>query len=251
MIKRNFGYTYPYYSGTFDAEKYRRSMIGARDLAEYRLNPSLNETDSLIYWHRRPIVEKWCAQLTKTDLVILDVGGRIQPYRAFLEKKCRSYIAVDLMMEGLVNVLATGERLPFHDSSFDLVIGIEVIQYIPDISLAVEEMYRVLRPGGKMMLSARGSYPECHDEYWRFIPSGLEHLTRMFSTVEIEPEGGSGSGIAVSINAVLHRDIKTPWIARIAKRTTIPIVNRVGLLADRLMKDDSRNTCSYSLLAVK
>jgi SAM-dependent methyltransferase len=250
-VKQDFGYSYPYFAGSVDRTQYQRSLVGARDLSEFRLNPSLNEADSLIYWHRRPIIERWCAQLAKTDLVILDVGGRIQPYRVFLENKLKRYIGLDLMMEGFVNVVATGERLPFSDNAFDLVMCNDALQYIPNAAWTVEEMHRVLRPGGRMILSTRGSYPQCHDEYWRFIPSGLEHLTRMFSTVTIEPEGGSGSGIAVTLNTLLHRDIKTPWIARIVKRTTVPFLNRMGLLADRLFKNDFRNACSYSLLAVK
>ena len=43
---------------------------------------------------------------------------------------------------------ADAERLPFEDSSFDLVFGHAVLHHIPDLPAAFAEFHRVLRPGG-------------------------------------------------------------------------------------------------------
>jgi ubiquinone/menaquinone biosynthesis C-methylase UbiE len=43
---------------------------------------------------------------------------------------------------------AEAERLPFDDSSFDLVFGHAVLHHIPDLERAFGEFQRVLRPGG-------------------------------------------------------------------------------------------------------
>ena len=244
---------YSYYSSSskFDAQKLRKSIPGAIDMGEFRLNPHLQESDSLIYWNRRPILTKWLTALPGTGLALLDIGGRIQPYRSLVQRTVSRYIAIDLLMEGLVNVLANGEQLPFQDGCFDVVLCSDALQYIPDAPRAVTEMHRVLRPGGTLLITTRGCYPEDHSEYWRFIPSGLRYLTRMFDTCDIVPEGHTGSGLAISVNTLLHRDITTPWAARLARRTTTPLINRLGLLLDRFIGPDSRSTCSYSLLARK
>jgi arsenite methyltransferase len=45
------------------------------------------------------------------------------------------------------------ERLPFADASFDAVISNGVIDLIPDKDAVFAELFRVLRPGGRMQLA--------------------------------------------------------------------------------------------------
>lgn len=242
---------YFYYSNKkFDRDKFQASIEGCLEMGRLRLNPSLRDVDSLIFLHRRPIIAQWLAELPK-DLLLLDIGGRIQPYRPLIENQVRRYIGLDLQREGLVNVICTAEHLPFGDGCCDVLLCTDTLQYIPDAGAAIKEMHRVLRPGGKLILSTRGCYPEHHDEHWRFMPDGLRYLSRMFSSVDIVPEGYSGSGLMIAINVLLHRNIQSDRIKRITTRTTIPLLNRMGLFLDRLIGKDSRTACGVSMLAIK
>jgi len=56
--------------------------------------------------------------------------------------------------------VADGENLDFADSSFDLVYSHGVLHHTPDTARAVQEIHRVLKPGGRaiVMLYHRGSY---------------------------------------------------------------------------------------------
>ncbi len=47
---------------------------------------------------------------------------------------------------------ADAERLPYDDDTFDLVFGHAVLHHIPDVELALREMLRVLKPGGRLVI---------------------------------------------------------------------------------------------------
>ncbi len=66
-------------------------------------------------------------------------------------------------------VNAAGEHLPFPANCFDLILSHEVIEHVQDDRLAVQEMVRVLKPGGRLTLFCpnRGYPFETHGIYWR------------------------------------------------------------------------------------
>ena len=45
------------------------------------------------------------------------------------------------------------KRLPFEDASFDVLHANQVIEHVPDVDLFVSEVARLLRPGGRALLS--------------------------------------------------------------------------------------------------
>ncbi len=49
--------------------------------------------------------------------------------------------------------LADMQNLPFDDNSFDVFISCETLEHIPDPDLALAEVYRVLKPGGRFYLT--------------------------------------------------------------------------------------------------
>ena len=48
---------------------------------------------------------------------------------------------------------ASGEALPFHDESFDVVLSNGAFNLIPDKDKALGEVFRVLKPGGRLMMA--------------------------------------------------------------------------------------------------
>ncbi len=65
-------------------------------------------------------------------------------------------------------VCGVGEQLPFPSASFDLVLSHEVLEHVQDDRLAIREIVRVLRPGGRLALFCpnRGYPFETHGVYW-------------------------------------------------------------------------------------
>jgi ubiquinone/menaquinone biosynthesis C-methylase UbiE len=61
------------------------------------------------------------------------------------------------------------EPLPFADNVFDLVTCIETLEHVRDVQLALSEIRRVLRPGGRLALTTPAS------ARWRVLFRGVEH----------------------------------------------------------------------------
>jgi ubiquinone/menaquinone biosynthesis C-methylase UbiE len=62
----------------------------------------------------------------------------------------RNAASLGFQVQGRV---ADAERLPYDDDSFDLVIGHAVLHHIPDVELALREVLRVLKPGGRFVFA--------------------------------------------------------------------------------------------------
>lgn len=62
-----------------------------------------------------------------------------------------------LMGKPFQSAAANMYQLPFADSSFDKTVSITALEFVPDAQRAVDEMFRVTRPGGWVVLSTLNS----------------------------------------------------------------------------------------------
>ena len=68
-------------------------------------------------------------------------------YKRFRNQKNLDYTTTDLNSP-LADVKADICNLPFEDNSYDMILCNHVLEHIPDDTKAMQELYRVLRPGG-------------------------------------------------------------------------------------------------------
>src|ERR1051326_4731206 len=105
-------------------------------------------------------VEKVCREIGKRRPRSLDVGCGTG---ANLQMLAKFGVAegVDVSMEALEFCRARGlakvkqgaaEALPYEDASFDVVTGLDVVEHLDDDLTGLQEMRRVLRPGGRVLL---------------------------------------------------------------------------------------------------
>lgn len=217
-----------------------------------RLFPSLTNPNWLVLRRRREIFRKWIGRLGSHPLNVLDVGGRFQPYRALLDGRTNSYIAIDLRLSPLVNVIARGEQLPIAEGSFDVVICSQVLEYIPEPDVLVAEIHRVLKLGGCLLLSAPAVFPydSAHD-LWRFMPGGLRWLMRSFAQVVVEPEGSSVAGLFRSVN-VCVLSVRPAFVATILRYTMVPLFNMIAAALESVFAPrNDQFSANFSILAKK
>jgi SAM-dependent methyltransferase len=216
-----------------------------------RLYPSIINPNWLVLRKRRELFRHWLEGSLPKGGTVLDIGGRIQPYRTLLPET--RYLAIDLRVTPLVNVVANAERIPFPSQGFDLVLCTQMLEYAPDPGLVLSEIHRVLKPGGRVLLSVPSVFPQDADEdRWRFLPAGIRQLLSAFSEVEIVPEGGSIAGFFRTINVCLHMFAKYSAIRTVLSYTVIPALNLMGLGLEEIAR--SRNEAfavNYSAMARK
>lgn len=68
-------------------------------------------------------------------------------YKIFRNQKNIDYTTTDLFSP-LADVKADICNLPFEDNSYDIIFCNHVLEHIPDDTKAMQELYRVLKPGG-------------------------------------------------------------------------------------------------------
>ena len=95
-----------------------------------------------------------------------------------------------------VNMLGvSGESIPAEDKTFDSLVCTWTLCSIPNVESALDEMYRVVKPGGKLFFIEHGRSPDISvarwqrriEPFWKRIAGGC-HLTR--SADELIGESG-------------------------------------------------------------
>ena len=222
-----------------------------RRVAHERLYPPLTNPNWLILRARRKIFAHWFQTVPGSGLRVLDVGGRLQPYRPLLGDRCSIYTAVDLRRTALVDVIGKAEQLPFADAQFDMVICTQVLEYVPEPRRAVREMYRVLKPGGFAVLSVPSVFPRDSEvEYWRFLRSAVNEVLSDFTKVEVAAEGNSLVGLIRTLAVCAVSFARPAFLAKLLSYTLIPLLNGVGAVLEGVSTDD-RFSANFSALARK
>jgi ubiquinone/menaquinone biosynthesis C-methylase UbiE len=170
-----------------------------RESAE-RYDPQLAEGTIVAAEHQARY--RWAATAA-ADKEVLDAGCGVGYGSAMLaDAGARSVVGIDVDHAAVADASSRyGNRdevefiqgdlrnLPFDDSSFDLVICFEAIEHVDHQDVALDELRRVLRDGGHLLLSSpnRDVYPPGNPHHvHEYTPEELESaLTRRFGVVDL------------------------------------------------------------------
>jgi ubiquinone/menaquinone biosynthesis C-methylase UbiE len=135
---------------------------------------------------------------------VLDVGAGTCPYRslfahcAYKAHDFKKYEGVKLgntTEYGNIDYVSEITNIPVPAGSFDVIICTEVLEHVPEPKEAIREMSRILRPGGRLLLTAplgSGLHQLPYHYYGGFSPEWYKHFCEMFGLhiKEITPNGG-------------------------------------------------------------
>lgn len=108
------------------------------------------------------------------------------------------------------------ENMDFKDSTFDAVFAHGVVQYTPDPKKLIDEVYRVLRPGGIAMISVYNKHSWLYALY-KLTGTGLEHRNapyfHVFTKRQMEKYCQNFSKVSITTRrfpekTLLHKGLK-------------------------------------------
>jgi SAM-dependent methyltransferase len=145
----------------------------------YSKNAALRGEPSYVWragQQRRFELIRQAAETRSTGQVLVN-GCGVGAYLEQLAKAAGLAVGLDIELERVAEARqktpavlnAAGERLPFPDDRFDLILSHEVLEHVQDDRLAIREIVRTLRPGGRLVLFCpnRGYPFETHGIYWK------------------------------------------------------------------------------------
>jgi len=183
-------------------------------------------------------------------LRVLDVGCGTGHHMASIRERGFEVAGIDGSEEMLNQARANNpdsdirqadvEALPFPDSSFDLIVCVEVIRYLPSSAQCIREMARVLRPGGICLATAT---PLLNlNGYW--LVNRLANLTKVGDLVRLKQffatsrrlrrQFREAGFVKPSVSGVYLGPIN--WIERLAPRA-LPRMLKIWEPVDIILSD--------------
>ena len=135
---------------------------------------------------------------------VLDVGAGTCPYRQLFAhceyrthdfKKYEGVKLGNTSEYGQIDYESEITKIPVPDQSFEVILCTEVLEHVPEPIAAIQEMLRILKPGGRLLLSAplgSGLHQLPFHFYGGYTPEWYRYVAAKFGAQvnEITPNGG-------------------------------------------------------------
>jgi len=153
--------------------------------------------------------------------VVLDVGGGerfgkwLAPYRSLFADT--DYRTFDYDASTGADVVGDIHAIPLPDASVDGIICSSVLEHVRDPLKAMDELTRILKPGGKIFFYVPSMYPYHarkghYPDYWRFFEDTVQELFVPYEHVTLEKRGGYFLALSFFIpKQHLLRPLLTPF----------------------------------------
>lgn len=97
---------------------------------------------------------------------------------------------------GSIDYVCDATAIPVADASFDAILCTEVLEHVPEPVKVIAEFARILKPGGKLILTAplgSGIHQEPHHYYGGYTPYWYEKFLPMHGFTRVSVQANAGS----------------------------------------------------------
>lgn len=188
--------------------------------------------------------------------------------RSTLESACRPALTVcsDIDPTNATDIVCDAQRLPFRSGAFDVVVGFELLEHLPDTDRCLGEINRVLHRGGHVVMSLPFLFGvHDHQDFYRFTTQGLEKVFagHDLPIVTIKKSGGILHALVVLLTEYV-RTVGLPdaegWRSRSRRRqvhlavTTVAaaplmLLSWLAIALDGIVDRNSRSPSGLVLIA--
>jgi SAM-dependent methyltransferase len=131
---------------------------------------------------RRALYQKLRAHAPQLIGSVLDFGCGTGPYRHLLTGAIRyaglEYDSPENRLHKRADIFYDGENIPLEEASVDAILSTQTLEHVPNPEHIVAEWARILRPGGKVLLTVPFMWPE-HEmpyDFQRYTTNGIKRL---------------------------------------------------------------------------
>ncbi len=111
----------------------------------------------------------------------------------FTSEKITGYDIMDIVSRPDITILADIQNCPeIANNTYDVIVCTQVLEHIANPFKAVIELHRILKPGGKLLLSVPAAFPyhAVPNDYWRYTRDSVHLLLDpLFSKVILHNYG--------------------------------------------------------------
>jgi SAM-dependent methyltransferase len=120
------------------------------------------------------------ASIVPNGSKLLDAGAGSHPYKRFFEHTAYESADFELFEDekGKTTYVCDLSSIPVEGDRYDFVIFIQVMEHLPQPALVLKELFRVLKPGGKLLYTGPLFFEEHLQPYdfYRYTQFGLKYL---------------------------------------------------------------------------
>lgn len=191
---------------------------------------------------------------------LLDVGCGTKPYRSLF--KVESYRGLDIdspvtRERGVADDLYDGTQFPYQNDTFDSVLCNQVLEHVFNPDKFLTEINRVLKPGGKLLLTVPFVWDE-HEQpydYARYSSFGLTALLEKngLKIISHRKLAADATILFQLTNAYLFK-LSQRWprlVKLLFTATVMATVNIFGLVAGKLLPANPDLFLDHVVLAEK
>ena len=173
-------------------------------------NPLLFFIRCLVDLQLKTITDFLRSELATLSNDIIDIGAGNAPWKSFLPQGVK-YMGLDIenanefaMRNSEEIVYYNGGIFPFSENQFSNALCVEVLEHVVDTEFFLSEIYRCLKPNGKVILTVPWSARRHHlpYDYFRFTPEALTCLFKKNGFIDIQITE-RGNDFAVAFNKIL------------------------------------------------